>query len=227
MYFVFLNKVFNTVIRLLSFRISSEDINSFNNKHLAVGIAGTWLAGIGRYWDHPDAEILQYAGVGSVIYIFLLAAFIWLIVLPYKPSGWKYKTILTFISLTSFPAILYAVPVEKFAQIETAATVNAWFLLIVATWRVALLFNFLQKFDALKGYVPILTFLPLVIIVSSLSFLNLEKVVFNMMGGIRHTNAAYKAYDVLLIITAAAIILLIPFLIGYIIGIFDKKRFKQ
>jgi len=86
--------------------------------------------------------------------------------------------------------------------------------------------NFLNKFKELKGYVAILTSLPLVIIVSSLSFLNLEKVVFNMMGGIRHTNAAYKAYDILLILTAAAIISLIPFLIGYIIGIFDKKRFK-
>lgn len=192
-----------------------------------MGIAGSWLAGIGRYWDNPDAQILQYAGLGSVIYIFILAAFIWLIVLPYKPLRWKYKTVLTFISLTSFPAFLYAVPVEKFMKIEAAATVNAWFLLIVAAWRVGLLANFLNKFNELKGYVAILTSLPLVIIVSSLSFLNLEKVVFNIMGGIRHTNAAYKAYDILLILTAGAIISVIPFLIGYIIGIFDKKRFKQ
>ena len=92
-----------------------------------MGIVGTWLAGIGRYWDHPDAKILQYAGLGSVIYIFILAAFIWLIVLPYKPLRWKYKTVLTFVSLTSFPAFLYAVPVEKFMKIEAAATVNAWF----------------------------------------------------------------------------------------------------
>ena len=227
MYFVFLGTISDTVIRLLTFSLTAEDVNSFTNKHLVVGIAGTWLAGIGRYWDHPDAKILQYAGLGSVIYIFLLAAFIWLIVLPYKPRRWKYKTVLTFVSLTSFRAFLYAVPVEKFMKIEAAATVNAWFLLIVAAWRVALLSDFLNKFNELKGYVAILTALPLVIIVSSLSFLNLEKIVFNMMGGIRHTNAAYKAYDILLVLTVGAIISLIPFLIGYIIGIFDKKRFKQ
>ena len=226
MYFGSLRNVSDTVIRLLTFRLTAEDVNSFTNKHLAAGIAGTWLAGIGRYWDHPDAKILQYAGLGSVIYIFILAAFIWLIVLPYKQSPWKYKTVLTFISLTSFPAFLYAVPVEKFMNIEAAATVNAWFLLIVAAWRVGLLFNFLNKFNALKRYAAILTALPLVIIVSSLSFLNLEKVAFDIMGGIRHTNAAYKAYDILLLLTAVAIISLIPFLIGYIIGIFDKKRFK-
>jgi len=219
--------ILKTAIRLLTFRISAEDISSFNNKHLFLGIAGTWLVGIGRYWDHPNAKTLQYAGVGSVIYIFILAAFIWLIVLPYNPARWNYKMVLTFISLTSFPALLYAIPVEKFLQIETAATVNAWFLLTVASWRVILLFQFLKRFEELKGYVAVLTFMPLVIIVSSLSLLNLEKVVFNIMGGIRHTNAAYKAYDILIILTAVSVILLLPFLVAYIIGIFDKKRFRK
>ncbi|HLF45575.1 MAG TPA: hypothetical protein VI548_04085 [Chitinophagaceae bacterium] len=209
---------------MLTFRITTEEISSFSNKHLALGIAGTWLVGIGRYWDHENANLLQYAGLGSVIYIFILAAFIWLIVLPYKPANWKYKTVLTFISLTSFPAILYAIPVEKFMSNELAASTNAWFLLIVAAWRVALLFSFLNKFKELLGYVTTITFLPLVIIVSSLSFLNLEKVVFNIMGGIRHTNAAYKAYDVLLFMTVVSVILLLPFIAAYIYGIFDKKR---
>jgi len=222
-----LGNILNTAFRLLTFRITSEDISSFNNKHLALGIAGTWLVGIGRYWDHANAKPLQYAGLGSVIYIFILAAFIWLIVLPYKPANWKYKTVLTFISLTSFPALLYAIPVEKFMNIEMAATLNAWFLLIVAAWRVTLLFIFLNTFKELGGYVTTITFLPLVIIVSSLSFLNLEKVVFNIMGGIRHTNAAYKAYDVLLFMTIVSAILLLPFLAAYIYGIFDKKRIKN
>jgi hypothetical protein len=219
-----LNNIFNIAFRILTFRITAEEISSFTNKHLAPGIAGTWLVGIGRYWDHPNAKPLQYAGLGSVIYIFILAAFIWLIVLPYKPATWKYKTVLSYISLTSFPAVLYAIPVEKFMHIEAAASANAWFLLIVAAWRVGLLFNFLNKFKELQGYVSTITFLPLVIIVSSLSFLNLEKVVFNIMGGIRYTNAAYKAYDVLLFMTVVSVILLLPFLGAYIYGIFDKKR---
>ena len=220
-----MNSILKTAIHILTFRVTAEDIASFNNKHLALGITGTWLVGIGRYWDHENAKPLQYAGAGSVIYIFILAAFIWLIVLPYKPANWKYKTVLTFISLTSFPAILYAIPVEKFMNIEVAASTNAWFLLIVAAWRVALLFSFLNKFKELHGYVTTITFLPLVIIVSSLSLLNLERVVFNIMGGIRHTNAAYKAYDVLLFMTVVTVFLLLPFLAAYIYGIFDKKRF--
>jgi hypothetical protein len=222
--FLILIAVINTTLRILSFRFTVGDIFSFSNKHLLFGIMGTWLAGIGRYWDHPDANWVQYAGLGSVIYIFILAAFIWLIVSPYNPAGWNYKTVLTFISLTSFPALLYAIPVEKFLPIEIAATVNAWFLMIVAVWRVILLFLFLKQFDALRGYVSVLTFLPLVIIVSSLSVLNLEKAVFNIMGGIRQTNAANTAYEILLVLTVVSVVLLIPFLIAYIIGIFDKKR---
>ena len=109
-------------------------------------------------------------------------------------------------------------------SLQHAATTNAWFLVIVAAWRVGLLLSFLNKFKALHGYVTTLTFLPLVIIVSSLSFLNLERVVFNIMGGIRHTNAAYIAYDVLLFLTIVSVILLLPFFIAYIYGIFDKKR---
>lgn len=213
------------VFRLLTFRFSEKDIQTFSNSDLLLGIAGTWLAGVGRYWDHPHAKPLQYAGLGSVIYIFILALFLWLLVFPYRVPGWKYKTVLTFISLTSFPAIIYAIPVERFMPFESAASANAWFLAIVATWRVILLYLFLKKIPELKQYAPVLTFFPLALIVSSLSLLNLEKVVFNIMGGIRQTNAAYLAYEILLVLTMIAVVCLLPFFLLYILGIVQRNRF--
>ena len=51
----------------------------FDKTHFIAGLIGTWIVGMGRYWDDPSAKLLQHLGMGSVIYIFVLAAFIWLI----------------------------------------------------------------------------------------------------------------------------------------------------
>ena len=118
----------------------------FNTKHFIAGLFGTWLVGMGRYWDDEGASLLQHLGLGSVIYIFVLAAFIWLIIKPFFVEDWNYFTVVTFIGLTSFPAILYAIPVEKFVGIGTATTMNVWFLITVASWRLCLLYFFLKRF---------------------------------------------------------------------------------
>ena len=75
---------FNTVIRLLSFKLTREEMLQFDKSHFIAGLIGTWIVGMGRYWDDPGANILQHLGLGSVIYIFVLAALIWLIVWPFK-----------------------------------------------------------------------------------------------------------------------------------------------
>ena len=54
--------------------------------------------------------------------------FVWLVIWPLRPKEWSYKKVLTFVSLTSAPAILYAIPVERFLSLPTARSVNAWFL---------------------------------------------------------------------------------------------------
>jgi hypothetical protein len=211
--------------KILFFRFTKEDILSFNQKHLFIGLIGTWLAGIGRYWDHPNAEPLQYAGLGSVIYIFILAMLIYLVVLPYKLKEWDYFKVLTFISLTSFPAILYAIPVEKFMAMNVAASVNAWFLGIVALWRLALLFRFLKKYDNLEMWnVWVIALFPMCLLITALTALNLEKVVFNIMGGLRDTTGREKSYIVLMGLTYISVIFFLPLLFGYIIGIFTRKK---
>jgi hypothetical protein len=217
--------VVNYILRLLTFKLTREEMLNFNGVHLMAGIIGTWLVGMGRYWDDPKASPLQHWGLGSVIYIFILAGFIWLILLPFKIEKWSYKTALTFIALTSFPAIFYAIPVERFFSISTANTINVWFLAIVALWRLCLLYYFLKHFTQLSiGNIMTVTLMPICLIISTLTALNLHKVVFDIMGGNRQPTAHDGAYGVLMFLTVVSVILTIPLLIAYGIGIYNRQK---
>ena len=154
-------------------------------------LATTWLAGIGRYWDHPSAETWQYLGLGSVVYIFCLSALLYLVVWPLRPSNWSFRGVLIFVGLTSLPAVLYAIPVERYVDLKTAQSINAWFLGVVAMWRVALLFRYLLTYARLHWFV-VTTVMTMLLsgIVVALSLLNLEHVVFDLMAGIREENAS-------------------------------------
>src|SRR5688572_3003702 len=176
-----------TIWKLLSLKITREEILQLNWKHFIVGLVGTWIVGIGRYWDDEGATTLQHFGLGSVIYIFLLALFIWLIIKPFLVENWNYFTVLTFISLTSFPAIFYAIPVERFFSIQIANTINVWFLAVVAAWRLALLYSFLKRFTKLSvTNILTVTLLPICLIITTLTILNVHRVVFDLMGGRRN-----------------------------------------
>jgi hypothetical protein len=217
--------IFNTIIRLLSFQLTREEMLQFQPRHFFVGLAGTWIVGMGRYWDDNKASALQHAGLGSVAYIFVLAAFIWLIILPFKIEGWNYFRVLTFISLTSFPAIFYAIPVERFFALSTANTMNVWFLAVVAAWRLALLKNFLGRFTMLRGRdILTMTLMPICVIITTLTFLNLHKVVFEVMGGVRNPSPHDAAYSILLILTGISMILTLPLLIGYGEAIYSRRK---
>lgn len=198
---------------------------NFNRSHFIAGLIGTWIVGMGRYWDDPGASLLQHLGLGSVIYIFVLAAFIWLILLPFKIKKWKYFTVVTFIGLTSYPAILYAIPVERYFDMETATSMNAWFLAIVAAWRLALLFFFLKRFTQLAIWKIItVTLMPICLIISTLTVLNLHRVVFAVMGGFREANSYDDSYTVLVILTGVSLILTIPLIIAYIAAIVMSRK---
>ncbi|MDK9558253.1 hypothetical protein QQF73_11535 [Marinobacter sp. M216] len=184
------------------------DVSIFNY-YLVFGIGFTWLCGIGRYWDNPRADLWQYLGLGSVGYIFVLAAILWAVILPLKPSNWSYKNVLLFVSLTSPPAILYAIPVERFVSLQSAQLANVWFLAVVAIWRVALLLKYLKSVARLSGLcVFVATLLPLTLIVALLSALNLEHVVFKIMAGLENheKSANDSAYIILLFITYFSVI---------------------
>jgi hypothetical protein len=177
--------------RFLTFRPMSQAIRTHWKAYLAFGLLFTWLAGIGRYWDNPRAELWQYFGLGSVAYVFVLALLIWLLLMPLRPKNWSYRNVLLFLTLTAPPAVLYAIPVEKFMTLANARTANAWFLALVAIWRVALLVVFLRRTAGLSaGATAVATLLPISAIVVALSLLNLEHVIFNLMGGFRENTAS-------------------------------------
>ena len=214
---------------LLTFRISRERILNFGKYHLIFGVICTWIVGIGRYWDNPRVDFLQHLGIGSVIYIFALSVLLWLIILPLKPKDWTYFRVLTFVSLVSPPAILYAIPVEMVFNLEVSNSINAIYLLIVSVWRVSLLIFFLKKLAELGWFSIIVgTLLPLTLIINSLVYLNLEKVVFNFMGGFRERSANDAAYQVLWLIALLSILLFLPILIAYLLILqfkfYDKKK---
>src|SRR4029453_14039750 len=101
---------------------------------------------------------------------------LWLLIWPLRPKAWSYYNVLTFVSLTSPPAILYAIPVEQLINLDTARTLNVWFLAIVASWRVALLIFYLKRHAQLRPFsIAIAALLPLTLIVTTLTALNLER----------------------------------------------------
>jgi len=216
---------FNTIVRLLTFKLTREEMLQFGNSHFIAGLIGTWIVGMGRYWDDPGANILQHFGLGSVIYIFVLAALIWVIVLPFKVEKWNYFIVVSFIGLTSFPAIFYAIPVERFLSTATANNINVWFLAIVAAWRLGLLFFFLKRFTRLGiGNILTVTLMPICLIITVLTILNLHRVVFNIMGGMRNPSPHDSSYMVLMLLTGISSILILPLIVSYVIGIHNSNK---
>jgi len=217
-----------TIVRLLTFKLRRDEMLQLNWRHFFAGLMGTWIVGMGRYWDHQNATLLQHLGLGSILYIFILAAFIWLMVKPYFVEDWNYFVVVTFIGLTSFPAILYAVPVEKFFSISTANTINGWFLVIVAFWRLRLLYYFLRKYTLLGDqYIFVIALMPICLIIFTLSVLNLDRVVYDIMSGIEHPSANDSSYLILWILSGLSAIVIIPLVLFYFYGIYTRSKERK
>jgi hypothetical protein len=217
--------VIAAVGRLLTFRLSHDEFVRLDRRHLAFGLGTTWLAGIGRYWDHPDAHVLQYAGLGSVIYVAVLSLFLWLLIWPLRPASWGYVRVLTFVTLTAPPALLYAIPVERFMPLEEAQTANLWFLLIVASWRVALLLFFLCRVAKLHPLLALVaSLLPLALIIVGLAIANLEQAVFTIMAGNPKSagSPADEAYAMVVMLALLSWVSSPVLLIAYLVGIYQR-----
>jgi len=217
-------------IRLLTFRLTQDEFLRLDRRHLRFGLLATWLAGVGRYWDHPDAHPLQYAGLGSLCYVVLLSLFLWLVVNPLRPDNWRYDRVLTFVTLTSPPALLYAIPVERFMPLEAAQSTNFWFLAVVALWRVALLLFFLRRVAGLPTGLPLVaSLLPLALIVIGLALLNLEHAVFEIMAGKRDTPSTPHdiAYGVVVMLAFLSFLAAPILLIIYLFAMIARNRKQE
>jgi hypothetical protein len=57
-----------------------------------------------------------------------------------------------------------------------------------------------------------------------LTALNLHRVVFNIMGGVRNPTPHDSSYFVLMFLTAISALLTIPLLIAYVLGIYYSHK---
>lgn len=211
-----LSTILHDTFRVLTFRRPSAAIATDWPSYLAFGLAMTWLAGIGRYWDSPSAATWQFLGLGSVAYVLLLSLVLWGLVAPMRPHNWSYRNVLLFVTMTSAPALLYAIPVERHFTLPVAQDMNLAFLAIVASWRVALLAWFLLAVARLRWYeAAVATQLPLALIVVALSLLDLQQATFSMMAGIRsEASAAHDTANELVYWMSAGSLLASPFLVS-------------
>jgi hypothetical protein len=217
-----IREVIKTEARFLLFQRVKPDMERHGAIYLALGIGSTWLAGIGRYWDHPKAALWQYLGLGSVAYLFLMSLVLWLLLMPLRPRNWTYRNVLTFVGMTAPPGLLYALPVERWVSLSTAQEINVWFLAAVALWRMTLLFLYLKRSGNLGIFQVIVAVLfPVDLIIVALTMLNLEKAVFEIMAGLRTAPPTPNdaAYAILVNLTFLSVISLPILLIAYFVAI--------
>jgi hypothetical protein len=106
--------------RFLVFQPLRGDVATHWRRYLLVGLAITWLVGVGRTWDNAYAPLWLRSGLPSVLYAIALAGFIWAIVAALRPGRWTYRNVLLMLTMTAAPGLIYAVPVEQFLNENTA-----------------------------------------------------------------------------------------------------------
>ena len=222
-----LKQLFRDQFRLLTFQSFKPDLARYRTAYLLFGLSTALFAGFGRYWDNPRALWWQTLGLGSLAYCFVMAFIIFVVLYPLKPQRWSYTQVLIFVSFTSMPAFLYAIPVEKFMTLKNAQVANLYFLLVVATWRVLLFVRYLKRSAELSAIKILVSFLlPIILIISLLSVLNLEHVIIKLMAGLRDDEKSVNdlAYQIVIMLTFFSFFLLPVLIPAYLYFIFAKKR---
>jgi hypothetical protein len=181
-----LRQVLRDEFNFLLFRPIRPDFDRLGNYYLGMGLCASWLAGMGRYYDNPNAYLFQYLGLGSVAYVF----------------------------------------VQWFLPFEAARLINIWFLVIVAIWRVALLFHYLMR-SAQLGIAGSLIggLLPLSLVVVILAMLNLQHVTFDIMAGVKTegTTGMEATYSIILALTVLSFAIFPFSLLGYFYLIYRRR----
>jgi hypothetical protein len=159
-----------------------------------------------------------------------MAALLYLILAPLRPANWSYRNVLIFVGMTAPPAILYATPIQWFLPFEAARQINITFLVIVAIWRVALLFQYLMR-SAQLGLAGSLIggLLPLSLVVVILAMLNLQHVTFDLMSGVKTlgTTGMEATYSMILALTVLSFVIFPFSLLGYFYVIYRRRAERQ
>jgi len=221
-----MSEVIRSTLRILTFRAGRDELVALDHRHLKFGLFCTWVVGVGRWWDDSRANLLQHLGLGSVIYVFVLTAFLWLLIRPLNPKNFRYTQLLTFVSLTSPPAIIYALPIERWMDLEAARGANAYFLGVVALWRVTMLAMYLHRVSQFRWVrLAIALLLPMCGIVTALTLLNLDRAAYDVANGIQEDGTSNDlAYLVLFKLTFYSVVALPPVFGGYFLLVYLDAR---
>ena len=180
-------KALRTIFRTLTFRAKREELKENVAARLVTALVITWIVGIGRWWDDPrDLPFFVRMGVGSVLYVFGMAAILWATFAPLVSERLGAHHFVAFVASTSLPGLVYAVPIERWTDMDTAATYNVFALLFVSVYRVSLLIWFCLRINKLNWTESmVVTFLPISVIAFSLTALGHAASVMDIMGGLR------------------------------------------
>ena len=203
---------------VLTFRFRAEDILAFDYRHLLFGLATTWIVGIGRAWHNPRMEAFQHWGLGSLGVMIGIALLIYLIILPLRPGRWSFFRVLTFVSLTALPGLVFAYPYPS-------GDTRAWLLLIVSAWRVALFSVFVARYTIMKTSRKVIgILLPIGLIVFCLTILDLQHVVLDLMGMGKPSpeDASYGLINTLTMLS----VLGSPLLVGWYLTEIERARYS-
>jgi hypothetical protein len=218
--------VLGDFVRFALFRPLKGDPAKHWRLYLLVGFALTWMVGFGRYWDNAEAPLWLRSGLTSILYALALSGFIWLIVLGLRPERWSYRNVLLMVLMTALPGIIYAIPVETMMDALTAGALNMIFLAIVAIWRMALYYVFLERVTRLPAYPRLVGWLlPPSIIVAVIGFYGMMYVIAAGMGGVREdVDPNLAAMNVLAFLGLASWVMTPLLMIAYIVFVFLRNR---
>jgi hypothetical protein len=216
--------------RFLIFKPLKGDVAKHWLWYLVVGFIITWIVGFGRTWDFAAAPLWLRTGATSVVYAFGLALLIWAIGAPLGAQRWSYRNVLLMVLMTAAPGIVYALPVERALPPDAARATNMMFLLVVATWRMALFRHYLGAVAKLEGAAKaVVWLLPPTIIVVPVSAFGLLQAIASGMGGVRdqaeHGAISEGAIFALAIVSWLALpILVITFAVLIVRRIKERRR---
>ncbi len=222
-----MKEVMANVFRFVTFRSRSEDFEKWDWRHFVVGFTGTWAVGIARNWDYPSAPFFATLGLASIAYIFILSLVLFVFAWPVSSTKRNYWHVLTMVSLTSFPGLIYGIPVEQFLDGGLAQQANLWFLIVVASWRVGLaIFYFIRGADCslLTALATLGT--PIFAIILSLIGTGRAGYVMEIMGGMNRDSSGpqYQVDSAIAMLGCFSYILSLPAFVVYIVAVIMNQK---
>lgn len=224
-----LREVLQDTKDVLFFRLTTDRFEKFGWPQFFTAIVLTWIVGVGRHWDDAKAEPIQKSGVGSIAYVLALSLVVWALAWPFREMvRWTYQRVVAYIGMVSPPALLYAIPVERFMSLEAAQRTNFWFLAIVALWRVLLLVRLHGKVLGLEAKMTaVVTMLPLSSIVATLAVNNLGNNMMDIMSGQRGEvvkTVQDKANEFVTLLGCFSFLVGPATLLAYVVWLFQEMR---